>query len=147
MIWPQQNQAQKSMHILWNILLMYCLGHTVAGLGIMIHIHDMIGSSGNNIHVCGWYWLCLYITMTSHELVVSNHRSLDCLLNSLCGPSSKKHQSHYWAFVDTANWRIKVSVMIWFKQFLSSIKHVFFSNKNIYLRTLDIATDFDNMYM
>ena len=39
--------------------------------------------------------------MTSHErLVVSNHRSLHCLFNSLCEPTSKKHQSpHNWPFV------------------------------------------------
>ena len=40
-------------------------------------------------------------TMTSHERhVASNHRSLDCSFNGLCGPTSKKHQSpHYWPFV------------------------------------------------
>ena len=41
------------------------------------------------------------ITMTSHgSNVVSNPRSFDCLLNSLCEPQSKKHYSpHYWPFV------------------------------------------------
>ena len=41
------------------------------------------------------------IVMTSHERhVVSNHRLFDYLFNSLCGPTSKKHQSlHYWPFV------------------------------------------------
>ena len=39
--------------------------------------------------------------MTSHERhYVPNHRSFDCLLNSLCWPTSKKHQSpRYWPFV------------------------------------------------
>ena len=39
--------------------------------------------------------------MTSCEYhVVSNHRSFDCLFNSLYGPTSKKHQiPHYWPFV------------------------------------------------
>ena len=38
------------------------------------------------------------MTMTSLERhVVSNHRSLDCLFNRLCGPTSKKHQNpRYW---------------------------------------------------
>ena len=37
------------------------------------------------------------ITMTSHERhVVLNHRSFDCLFNSLCRPTSKKH---YWPFM------------------------------------------------
>ena len=32
--------------------------------------------------------------------VVSNHRPFDCLFNSLCGLTSKKHLSpHYWPFV------------------------------------------------
>ena len=37
------------------------------------------------------------ITMTSHKRhVVPNHRSLDCLVNGLSGPTSKKDQSpHY----------------------------------------------------
>ena len=41
------------------------------------------------------------ITMTSHEPhAVPNHRSFNCLLNSPCGPTSKRHQSpHYWPFV------------------------------------------------
>ena len=41
------------------------------------------------------------ITMTSHECnVISNHRSLDFLLNSLYRLASKKHQSlHYWSSV------------------------------------------------
>ena len=39
--------------------------------------------------------------MTSHESqAASNHRPLDCVFNSLCGPTSKKHQSpHYWPCV------------------------------------------------
>ena len=39
--------------------------------------------------------------MTPHELhLVWNHRSFDCLCNSLCGLTSKKHQSpYYWPFV------------------------------------------------
>ena len=43
---------------------------------------------------------CL-ITMVSHERhVVSNHRSFNCLFNSLCGSTSNKHQiPHYWSFV------------------------------------------------
>ena len=47
------------------------------------------------------YHMSFRITMTSHERhVVSNHRSLDCLFNSLCAPTSKRHQSpHYWPFV------------------------------------------------
>ena len=33
-------------------------------------------------------------------IVVSNHRSFDCLHNSLCEPTSTKHQSpRYWPFV------------------------------------------------
>ena len=45
------------------------------------------------------------ITMKSHEChEVTNHRSLDCLFNSLCGPTPKKHQSpHYWPFVRRIN--------------------------------------------
>ena len=41
------------------------------------------------------------ITTTSHDChEVSNHRSFDCLFNSLCRPTSKKHQSpHYWPFM------------------------------------------------
>ena len=39
--------------------------------------------------------------ITSHEChVVANHQSIDCLSNSLCGPTLKKHQSPYnWPFV------------------------------------------------
>ena len=39
--------------------------------------------------------------MTSYERHgVSKHRSFDCLFNSLCGPTSQKHQRpHYWPFV------------------------------------------------
>ena len=41
------------------------------------------------------------VTMTSHgRHVVSNHRSFECLIISLGGPTSKKHEStHYWPFV------------------------------------------------
>ena len=40
--------------------------------------------------------------MESHELHVdTNHWSIDCLFNSLCGPTSKKHRSlGYWPFVN-----------------------------------------------
>ena len=39
------------------------------------------------------YAMTLYIAMTSPERhVVSNHRSFDCLFNSLCWPTTKKHQ-------------------------------------------------------
>ena len=46
------------------------------------------------------------ITMTSHERhVVWNHMSVDCLFNSLCGPTSKTHQSpHYWPFEKASIW-------------------------------------------
>ena len=39
--------------------------------------------------------------MTSHAwYVVSNHQPFDCLFNSWCGPTSKKHQSmNYWGFI------------------------------------------------
>ena len=42
-----------------------------------------------------------FITITSHERhLVPNHPSFDCLFNSLCGPTKKKHQSpRYWPFV------------------------------------------------
>ena len=52
------------------------------------------------------------ITMMSHEhYVVSNHRSHNCLFNSLWGPTSKKHQSpHYWPFVrGIQQWPVNVS--------------------------------------
>ena len=53
-------------------------------------------------HISLWelYDLIL-ITMTSHERhVVWNHRSFECLFNSLWGPTSKKHQNLlYWSFV------------------------------------------------
>ena len=41
------------------------------------------------------------ITMTIHERhVILNHRSFNCLFNSLWWPTSKKHQwPHYWPFV------------------------------------------------
>ena len=46
------------------------------------------------------------ITMTSHEgHVVSNHWLFECLFNSSCRLTSKKHQSpHYWAFVRGIHW-------------------------------------------
>ena len=49
--------------------------------------------------------LGLSITITSHgRHVVSNHRSLKCLFNSLCRPISKKHESpHYWPFVGNSS--------------------------------------------
>ena len=51
-------------------------------------------------------WKNIVITMTSHERhVVSNHRSIDCLFNRLCGPTSKKHQNpHYRLFVNGIHW-------------------------------------------
>ena len=44
--------------------------------------------------------------MTSHERrILSNHRSFDCLFNSLCGRTSKKRQSpHYWPFARGIHW-------------------------------------------
>ena len=49
--------------------------------------------------------LGLSITIKSHgRHVVSNHRSLKCLFNSLCRPISKKHESpHYWPFVGNSS--------------------------------------------
>ena len=46
-------------------------------------------------------WYRNGITMTSRERHVgSSHRPFDCLIISLCGPTSKKHQRlHYWPFV------------------------------------------------
>ena len=38
-------------------------------------------------------WVFSTITILSHErYVVPNHRSFDCIFNSLCGPTSKKQQ-------------------------------------------------------
>ena len=46
-------------------------------------------------------WASWAITITSNEhYVVSNHRSFDCLYNSLCAPTSNSHQSpNCWLFV------------------------------------------------
>ena len=55
------------------------------------------------------------ITITSHERrVVSNHRSFDCLFNSLCGLKSKRHQSpHHWPFVRGIHrWLVNLCVYI-----------------------------------
>ena len=45
--------------------------------------------------------VCDTITMKSHERhVVLNHQSSDCLFNSVCRSTSKKHQCpHYWPLV------------------------------------------------
>ena len=55
--------------------------------------------------MCAWtHWplrdVEVIITMTSQvHHTVSNHRSFDCLSNTSCGPTSKKHQSPcYWPF-------------------------------------------------
>ena len=41
-------------------------------------------------------WWRHYVTMTSRERhVVSNHQSVDCLLKSVCGPTSKKSHTPY----------------------------------------------------
>ena len=47
-----------------------------------------------------------YHIMSSHEChVLSNHRSFGFLLNSLCGSTSRKHQSpHCWPFVRGIHW-------------------------------------------
>ena len=54
------------------------------------------------------------ITLTSRERhVVSCHRPFDCLIISLCGPTSKKHQSpHYWPFVRGMNSPVTGEVLI-----------------------------------
>ena len=51
-------------------------------------------------------FLPLDITVMSHEHhVVSNHRSFDCLLNSLYRPTSEKHRSsHDWPFGRKIHW-------------------------------------------
>ena len=53
------------------------------------------------------------IRMRSHEChIVSNHRSLFCLFNSLCKSVSKKHQGHhYWSFVRGSHqWTVNTPV-------------------------------------
>ena len=50
------------------------------------------------------------VTMTSHgRHLISNHRSFDCLIISLCGSTSKKHEStHCWPFVKGIHlWPVK----------------------------------------
>ena len=61
---------------------------------------------GNAWYVVGlWIWSTGYAAGYHYDDVtwtswVSNHRSFHCLFNSLCGPTSKKHQSpRYWPFV------------------------------------------------
>ena len=51
-------------------------------------------------HCCACWWpgtkLGVVMMMSHEHHVVSNHQSFDCLFNSLCGPTSKKHQiPHY----------------------------------------------------
>ena len=59
---------------------------------------------------CNVFFPCvtspLVITMTSYERhVVLNHRSFDCLFDSVGGPTSKKHQSpRYWPFERGIHW-------------------------------------------
>ena len=55
-----------------------------------------------------YHW---FIRVTSNERhVVSDHRPFDWLFNSLCGPTSKKHESpHYWPFVRGIHWWLVTS--------------------------------------
>ena len=66
------------------------LSTPIAGLWYLQYV-------SKKIHHCP----ALNITMAWHERhVVSHHRSFNCLFESLCGPTSRKHQSlHYWPFV------------------------------------------------
>ena len=57
------------------------------------------------------------ITMTSHERhAVSNHLSLECLFNSLCGPTSKKHQSpRYWPYLmPNTGETVELHAIVWY---------------------------------
>ena len=64
--------------------------HFGIGVSVLVPIQGYWLASNSK----GWSKLVrAIITITSHERhVVSHHRPFNCLFNSLCGPTSKKHQ-------------------------------------------------------
>ena len=90
-----------------NIPRMWIDGKTVVRRNCMQRLLLLISINKYDIQTNG---LCALkaslITMTSHERhAVSNHRSFECLLNSLWGHTSTKHQSpHNWPFLGRIPW-------------------------------------------
>ena len=68
--------------------------------GVRMHfdVSSMLGAPGRNGST--WRILPYLSSRWRHMNVMSNHRSFDCLFNSLCGPTWRKHQSpHFEPFV------------------------------------------------
>ena len=102
-----------------------------------------------SLHYYQMYWSAK-ITMTSHvRHVVSNHQSFDCLFNTLCGASSKKHQSpHYCPFVrEIHRWPVnsqnKGTVTrknLSFDDVIMNLVKVCFSNITLTVSTFSLCT-------